>query len=138
MEDLKMELVSIFSCSAANLASNGGINALDIGIDRLETERFPTPFSLILIMRFEYSPGEVGSHEAVIKFIDGDGNVKDEQKISFVLQQGKEFHQVIAGFGTLKIERPDNYRFDVIVDNDFKGYWPLSVKPRGSKPQPVV
>ena len=132
-----MELVSIFSCGSANFATNGGINALNIGIDKLEVERFPTPFGLILIMRFEYAPGEIGQHEAFIKFIDGDGNVKAEQRVSFPLQQGKKFHQIIAGFGTLQIERADSYRFDVIVDNDFKGYWPLEVELRGAKPQPV-
>ena len=134
-----MELISIFSCSSANFAaSGGGINALNIGIDKVEAERFPAPFGLILIMRFEYSPGEVGSHEAVVKFIDGDGHVKVEQKVSFTLQQGKKFHQIIAGFNALQIEKPDSYRFDAIVDNDFKGYWPLEVERRGSKPQPAL
>ena len=132
-----MELVSIFSCSSANFATNGGINALNIGIDKLEIERFPSQFGLILIMRFEYFPGEIGPHEAVIKFIDGDGNTKAEQKVSFTLQQGNKFHQIIAGFGALLIEKADHYRFDVIVDNDYKGYWPLEVEVRGSLPYSI-
>ena len=132
-----MELVSIFSCGSANFANNGGINALNIGIDRVEIEKFPSQFGLILIMRFEYSPGEIGQHEAAIKFIDGNGNIKAEQKVSFPLQQGKKFHQLIIGFGAILLERPDTYRFDVIVDNDYKGYWPLEVELRGSKSQAV-
>ena len=132
-----MELVSIFSCGSANFAKSGGINALDIGIDRLQVEKFPMQVALILIMRFEYAPGEIGQHEAVLKFIDGNGNIKVDQRVSFSLQQGKKFHQIIAGFGSLLIERPDSYRFDVIVDNDYKGYWPLEVELRGSQAQTI-
>ncbi len=125
-----LQLLSIFSCNAANISANGTINALDIGVDTLEVGSFPFPFSLILIMRFEYFSTEAGPHEALIKLIDGDGASKFEKNVRFNMEADRKFHQLVVSFPHLEVEAPGNYRFDVLVDNVFKGYWPLDVEAR--------
>ena len=88
-------------------------------------------YRLILAMRFECFPNEAGDHDAVLKFIDGNGRVRSERQVTFTLPSGHKFHQVLARFADLAFENPDSYRFDVYVDKVFKVSWPLEVAQSG-------
>lgn len=117
----------------SNVSREGKLNILGI-FNVINARNFPaTHHNMQLVMNFEAPRSEVGTTKNVrVRLIDGDGNQIFEISGQFTLPRGPQNETVIRSNNILNLnnlvfQRPGDYAFHILVNDEEKKSVPLKV-----------
>lgn len=119
---------------AANITREGKLNILGI-FDSVQAQQFPvTHPQMQLVMRFEGDRSESGKAKKVeVQLMDEDGKRLFVLSGDFTLGPGRPGEAIgsnhILTINMLKFERPGDYEFKVLFNEELKAEVPLKVLP---------
>lgn len=130
-----MQIAAFFICDSAK-DYHGRLSILGM-MEQITSETFPFQHQeMTVVLRFVFTEQDRGSHELVLRFIDGDGNspladggpkIKFEvpsiptERVYWTLNQ---CFQLVG----VPFRAPGLYRFDLIVDGQQRAFAPLRVE----------
>lgn len=127
-----MQVTLAILADCANITREGKLNILGI-FDRMQAQSFPyTHPQMQLVMRFEADIVESGKTKKVeIQLMDADGKRLFVLGGEMALGQGRpgeliSSHHILT-LNMLKFERPDDYEFKILVNEELKAEIPLKV-----------
>ena len=128
-----MEIPLALLADYANTSQDGKLNVMGV-FNRILTKEFPTVHpEMRLVFRLEAQPSERGRETTVeIKLLDADAKVVHHLKGRLAVPQESqqptiEINQILRLTGVV-FERAGDYRFDILVDGDFKANVPFTVE----------
>lgn len=127
-----MEVTLALLADYANVTREGKLNIMGI-FDIIYAQSFPARHpQMQLIMRFESDPAEAGTTKAVeVQLIDEDGKKLMSIGGDITLGQGRPGEPITANhiltLNNLGFEKPGNYEFKILIQEDFKASVPLKL-----------
>ncbi len=119
-------------CDAANVSREGKLNILG-EFDSIHASSFPLTYpTMVLVVRLEAHPTEVGDHRRKLQHLDADGrNVVPPLEGEFATGEGPflgvpvRTAPIILQMHGVRFDRPGHYSFELLVDGHHLRSLPL-------------
>ena len=127
-----MEIKLAALADAANVSQEGTLNLLGI-FNAVNATAFPSVhLSAQLVLNLEASSVEAGrSQKLEIVFCDADGNKQGSIAATFIVPKGQAGYSIkmnhIFAIPPMKFEKPGDYVFHIMINNEEKARMPLQV-----------
>ncbi len=125
-----MDVTLALLADAANLSVEGKLNLLGI-FNTVYAPTFPASHpQMQLVLQFRATPAEVGRKRTIeVEFRDADGKKLGSTVAQLVVPKGEPGHPIQVGhiiaISGLRLEKPGDYEFHILVDRDDKEQIPL-------------
>jgi len=128
-----MKITYAVLADAANITREGKLNILGI-FDSIQVQQFPvTHPQMQLVMRFEADISEAGKNKKVeVQLMDDDGKKLFVLGGEFAFGPGRPGEPIgsnhILTINMMKFERPGDYEFKILINDELKAEAPLKVQ----------